>query len=392
MKKLFSLIFLGFSLSGGVTKEQLAQTLKKLQLRIPVRVLMDEKKTTDRFRWQLGTTHAFVVFAPEKKIKVVFQAPQITMRTFKDGIEINGEKIKSHHLFIMSLDGAIQYQGNTYDGVFAITQVGETAYLVNHVSLEEYVLSVLPHESWPGWPDEVLKAFCVMYRSYGIAKVLEEKELHKKRGRPYPYDIKSTNAHQVYKGHLRRDQYLKIIEDTHGVVLSYGNKPILAMFDICCGSCIPSRAKGMHFSKAPYLERPYPCYYCKDYSGYTWKKEFPFEELERELKKELPNFNRLKDIKVDVTDDAGIVQQLKVKGTRHWHILSAQKFKSFCNLKSLYFVLEKQGRKLIVKGKGYGHLIGLCQRGAYAMVKQGWNYKNILKFYYPGTTFSKLTK
>ncbi len=44
------------------------------------------------------------------------------------------------------------------------------------------------------------------------------------------------------------------------------------------------------------------------------------------------------------------------------------------------------------KGTGYGHHMGLCQWGARELVNQGWNYKKILHFYYPGTTFMKLCK
>jgi len=40
----------------------------------------------------------------------------------------------------------------------------------------------------------------------------------------------------------------------------------------------------------------------------------------------------------------------------------------------------------ILSGHGYGHNVGLSQWGAYAMAEEGYNYKQILEFYYPGTT------
>lgn len=40
----------------------------------------------------------------------------------------------------------------------------------------------------------------------------------------------------------------------------------------------------------------------------------------------------------------------------------------------------------ILSGNGYGHNVGLSQWGAYAMADQNYNYKEILAFYYPGTT------
>jgi stage II sporulation protein D len=37
-------------------------------------------------------------------------------------------------------------------------------------------------------------------------------------------------------------------------------------------------------------------------------------------------------------------------------------------------------------GRGYGHGAGLCQWGAKGMAEQGYTAKQILEFYYPGTT------
>ena len=43
-----------------------------------------------------------------------------------------------------------------------------------------------------------------------------------------------------------------------------------------------------------------------------------------------------------------------------------------------------------MQGKGHGHHIGLCQWGAYTMVKKGHSFKQVLKYYYPDTTLMKL--
>ena len=43
------------------------------------------------------------------------------------------------------------------------------------------------------------------------------------------------------------------------------------------------------------------------------------------------------------------------------------------------------GAVLRVDGKGYGHGVGLCQAGAYEMAAEGHDYRDILRFYFPGT-------
>lgn len=376
-----------------VSKMQLASTLKKLEMGIPIRVLLDESDLKTPFQWKLNSPVGFVLIAPDKNLKIVFQASVLVITYTKGSFYVNGQKQSSDHLFIIPVECPITYKKNLYDGVFALTQYRDTAYLVNHVELEEYVLSVLPYESWPAWPDEVQKAFCISFRSYGIAKVLEQRAAHEKHGEAVPYDIKNTTAHQLYKGRHKTDRFKRIVEDTKGIVIASKQKPILAMFDICCGGIIPSHKQGLNFSKAPYLARNYPCTYCKDYTFYTWSYQYSFDEVEQTLRKEFPTMGMLREIRISVRDQAGIAREIRFKAGSQWHTIGTTKFKAlFKDLKSHCFTFERHGKSLTIKGRGHGHLVGLCQRGAHALVGQGWTYRNILKFYYPHTALMRLKK
>ncbi|HOY30310.1 MAG TPA: SpoIID/LytB domain-containing protein [Bacteroidales bacterium] len=51
-------------------------------------------------------------------------------------------------------------------------------------------------------------------------------------------------------------------------------------------------------------------------------------------------------------------------------------------LKSTWFSIEQQGAYLIFKGRGYGHGVGISQQGAIRMAQLGYNYLDIIKFYY----------
>ncbi len=42
------------------------------------------------------------------------------------------------------------------------------------------------------------------------------------------------------------------------------------------------------------------------------------------------------------------------------------------------------------RGKGWGHGVGLSQWGAKALADQGWDFKKILSFYYPGTKLERM--
>jgi stage II sporulation protein D len=336
----------------------------------------------------------FIIFAPEQKEKTIFQSPLADITYSQKGFCVNGRKLLGEHLFVLPVSGRIVYKGREFDGIFALTHYKEKAFLVNHVDLEDYVLSVLPYESWPGWPDEVQKAFCISFRSYGIAKVLEQRQLHEKNKQAFPYDIKNTNHHQQYKGRLKETPYKKIVDATHGVVLAYKGKPILAMFDICCGGIIPSKTKSINFHKAPFLERGYPCVFCKDYRMYRWSKQYSWSEVEKVLKEDFPQMGTLRDLKITSKDDAGLVREIEFRDTLyHWKKITGARFKALLkNVPSPCFVIKKSGKSIVLSGRGHGHLVGLCQRGAYQLVLKGWNYKNVLKYYYPKTYFMKLQK
>jgi stage II sporulation protein D len=51
-------------------------------------------------------------------------------------------------------------------------------------------------------------------------------------------------------------------------------------------------------------------------------------------------------------------------------------------LKSTFFSISKQGDNVILKGKGYGHGVGLSQEGAIKMVKYKYKAEDIIRFYY----------
>ena len=45
--------------------------------------------------------------------------------------------------------------------------------------------------------------------------------------------------------------------------------------------------------------------------------------------------------------------------------------------------------RFILTGAGWGHGVGLCQIGAAVMGEQGYNYKDFLSHYYPGSVLEK---
>ena len=54
-------------------------------------------------------------------------------------------------------------------------------------------------------------------------------------------------------------------------------------------------------------------------------------------------------------------------------------------LRSTWFSIEDAGSTVVLRGRGYGHGIGLSQEGAHVMAQKGYSAAQIMAFYYPGT-------
>lgn len=350
-----------------------------------VRVLLNEQGARGGTEWILTCPDGFIVTDMSTKKNVHISHPQLRILSAGATILINGKRYSCGHLCIMPKNGHIHFNDQPYHGAFSVVLHKDQRLLINTLCLEEYVCCVLRSESWPGWPIEVNKAFAIASRSYVLAMVMRAQESK------LPYHIKNTNAHQTYKGAHTNELLYNAVAQTKGVFLTYDNKPIIAMFDSCCGGVIPAKITGFDFLRAPYLARNYPCTYCKSCSLYEWRAEYSIADLSAIIGAPFSLSHLIKCIKVAKKDDAGLVRQVSIKGARHTKNVTGKNMYSLLKkVKSYCFSIEKKDNIVILKGRGFGHHVGLCQWGAREMVRVGKGYKDILMFYYPGTEFACL--
>ncbi|MGC2310144.1 MAG: SpoIID/LytB domain-containing protein [Candidatus Babeliaceae bacterium] len=352
-----------------------------------VRVLLQKNTCAEINGWQLHNKNGFkVAMLADETCNEDCLSETLVLEVRSNMLCINGRKVHADALRISALDDApIAYNGNSYSGFFIIIKKDGEVYFINSIDLEEYVCSVVRWESWPGWPLEVNKVFAIACRSYVVAKIMEARE--KKR----VFDIKCTNLHQTYKGVHNFDVLRQAVDETCGIIMTYQKKPINAMYDCCCGGIIPSKVKGFDFKAEPYLARTYPCTYCKECKLYSWKVSYTVSDFEKLLEAHFQKKTRVKDIKVSQKDGAEIVQEVTVKTPRSWLKLTGRKIYSLCkNIKSFCFSIKKKENHIIFEGKGYGHHLGLCQWGAWRMVKNGWNCRRILQFFYCDISFMQI--
>ena len=285
-----------------------------------------------------------------------------------------------------SLHG-IEYGGGVFWGDMYILEDKDAYLVINRLDIDDYLVSVLQHEGWPGWPLEVNKALIVAARSYLVFKILEAVRCKRL------FHIKNSISHQTYKGYCKvAKNVLLAAKETRDLVMTYQGKPVEAMFDSCCGGVIPAKIEGFAFEKVPYLARKKICTHCKSSSLYNWKFDYTDKQVLAKLQVALPDLTVVRDIRVVELDNAKLVKKVMIQGKGKKYYLSGKKMYSlFSEIKSFCFTIKRRNKHFLFHGRGYGHHMGLCQWGARKMVDANWNYHSILKFYYPGIEFVQLS-
>ncbi len=378
--------------------------MEKKPQEIFVRVLLNERNSEFLNKIKIESDSPFLLESPYTTKKMLINNKAMNIRIEKNKIKIpiigknktSLKTINSNELMIFSKAGSIKLNGTPYQGTIILKIFPKTNKLliINKLKLDNYISSVLISEIYPTWPHEMQKVQAVVSRTYALYHMKQNKN----RKQKLAYDIKRSNFHQRYDGYHDYKHTKNAIEETKGIVITHNNNIALAMFDACCGGIVPAKMNSLDFKKAPYLARTQACTYCKDYSLYNWKREMRVKDFMQKLKEKISISSKIVGcgelLRIITTkkDKAGIVKQLKLVCSIKTIMLSGnQLWDSMKNkILSQNFSIKKSGDKVIIDGKGFGHQTGLCQRGARKLVSKGWDFKNIIRFYYPNTNFSKL--
>lgn len=368
-----------------------------------IRVLLNSTSniqlSCSSFSYTLHSNHGFLVSIPTSPslLRIKEQNIEVTVNPNKFIIQTTEGKIKqlaaSEILCAPRHTSNIKLNETSYRGGISFVIHNKCHYVINTLPLHDYLTSILRFETYQSWPLEMHKVQAIVSRTYALHHIMNARRQQK------PYDIKCSNFHQTYKGLHTFDHLKQAVSETKNMVITHKEIPISAMFDICCGGIIPAHMKAPQFDYAPYLNRNHPCTFCKNYTLHTWKQVIPYTSLieklnaDKQLKPLLNTIGRLQNITIKEKDKAGIVHKLNLIGTKKTTWCSGKRFsKNIKGVRSLSFSLQPSSshNTIIIKGNGYGHLLGLCQRGAYELVKQSWKVSDIIHFYYPNTHISSL--
>lgn len=306
----------------------------------------------------------------------------------------------------------------SYRGVLEILPVNGALQVINTVNLEEYLYSVVPSEMPADWPKEALKAQAVAARSEAIFKLGR----HKENG----FDFCPEVHCQTYAGvEKEKESAIASVDETRGILMQYNSKTIDAVYSSNCGGHTQSGIFGfpdnmpflnagidsveskLIFPLTPLqlenwikrLKVPTFCSLDNDSnsSSFRWVRIYSASELNRILNNTF-DMGQLRKIIVLKREVSGHISSIRIIGNKNSLILDKELNirKTLGDLRSSMFKIEikygadKSPDKFIFYGGGWGHGVGMCQRGARGMAQSGYDYKQILDHYFKGIIFKNL--
>lgn len=244
------------------------------------------------------------------------------------------------------------------------------------LELEEYVVGVVAGEMPASFKEETLKAMSVLARTYALKSLKYNKKLTD--------DVRT----QTYKSidemkNMWKDDFNKYynkiksaVESTKGEYLSFEGDYIEAVYHSTSNGMTESSSEVWGYSY-PYLvtvESPYDTIN----KSYEYTKDYTYEEISNILETKV-DLDTVFEI-ISLTE-SGRIRELKINDK----VYKGVDIRNLLSLRSADFEIIKQENNIKVITKGYGHGVGLSEYGAEGYARNGYNYKEILKHYYPNT-------
>jgi stage II sporulation protein D len=267
-------------------------------------------------------------------------------------------------------------QPKTLTGKIKIFLFPGSLMILNIVDIEAYLPGAVRAEAGSKGPVEYFRTQAVIARTY----VYRHMGRHELDG----YNLCDDVHCQVYSGIITEQPIIDACKTTAGMVLiDKDSTLIISAFHANCGGETAASAD-IWVTKEPYLVAVKDTF-CISYKPTIWERKITVADWK--------NFLISKGITIQ--DGLSLIPSVKTSGRVHDYIICgvsvpAAEIRSYFNLKSTFFTIANDGTNIIMRGRGYGHGVGLCQDGARVMATKGMGYKEITQFYYPGTLITNI--
>jgi stage II sporulation protein D len=260
----------------------------------------------------------------------------------------------------------------TYQNNISFSAADGSIRMINDIVLDNYIAGVTEAEAGPRSSLEFYKVQAILARTFALAHINK----HVTEG----FSMCDQVHCQAYFGKPRDLNIFKAIDDTKGkVVVDENLNLIVAAFHSNSGGQT-ANSEDVWGKHTPYLRSIVDTFSTKMPNS-KWIRKMPVEDWLSYLKVK-HNFpvetDSGRNIALDFKQDNRRVY-LECNNTK----VPLKNVRQDLQLRSTFFTISRLNNdSVLFSGRGYGHGLGMCQEGAMYMVKRGYNYMDILNFYY----------
>lgn len=309
----------------------------------------------------------------------------------------------------------IAVQGVPYAGSVRLTASAAGVQAINELELDRYVAAVASRELYGSWDPAAFEAQCIAARSYALHSMA----LADRSGRAW--QVESGVIDQAYPGHTKHERSIEAAINTRGRVMAYGGGVLRTYYSSTSGGRSGSAADtwptgpGFEYNLAAPIQAglsPQRTVHASDASRFhRWQVVRSTDDVTKRLRAwgarsghTLRNARAVTNIEVSRTNRVGRPAQYRV-GERNGvsHLLSAEQLRIALNadarglkdvggeerVRSGDFEVTAAGSQFVIRGRGFGHGVGMCQFSAQALAKRGWDAERILLNFYPGAEIQR---
>jgi len=393
-------------------------------------LFMDDKECKENITsyQSKSNTYNYKLIEPDsKRVQIIDESNNSVFMIYKSKeININSEDDSN-------VANMLEFNNTKYRGsISVLSQTDGKFTVINDVKLDEYLYSVVGSEVNPTWHMEALKAQAVAARNYTIINMGK----HNGNG----FDLCSTTHCQAYKGYSKEHERTNIaVEETKNRLLYYGEKLATTFYHSSSGGHTEN-SENVWNDEIPYIrgvDDPFSLGSPND----SWILELDKGEIKKKLEENNMNIGDIIDINIIETSEFGRALKVEFSGTKGKVVLEKEKVRYLfgtSSLKSIWYniktdsdiniydvttdsikvkrpaglsiisttgqrTVKPANEKISIKGlfnvanyniipynyifdgKGWGHGLGMSQYGAKGMAESGYNYVEILEYYYTGT-------
>ncbi|HAM98096.1 MAG TPA: hypothetical protein DCQ26_05755 [Marinilabiliales bacterium] len=258
-----------------------------------------------------------------------------------------------------------------YEGNLIITNTDQQFKITNLVDIESYLAGVVEAEAGPKAPFEFYKSQAIISRTYLLEQISRQGINN--------YVIGDDVYHQVYKGMSLKNSQIKqaVLYTTGLVIVDSSYRLITAAFHSNSGGKTIN-SEDVWLNPTSYLkaiEDPFSL----EQKNTSWTDTIPVNDW----------LKYLQDNGLDIDNDMSRIDNLYFEQPQRLKYymynddtLPLKKIRQDFGFRSTWFSMKPEGNYILIKGRGYGHGVGLSQEGAMQMARQNYSFIDIINFYY----------